>query len=100
MLSACDTGRGDIRAGEGVLGLRRAFAVAGAETLVMSLWKVPDAQTQELMIDFYERLRDGRPRADALRDAQLDMKKKHPHPAYWGAFICQGEPGPLAGLPE
>lgn len=97
VLSACDTGRGDVRVGEGVFGLRRSFVVAGAKTLVTSLWKVPDRQTQELMVDFYDRLMNGQPRAVALREAQLAMKQKDPHrhPYYWGAFICQGDPSPL-----
>ena len=86
---------GQVQVGEGVFGLRRAFVLAGAKTLVMSLWKVPDRQTQELMNDFYRRILMGEPRADALRAAQLTMKEKHPEPGYWGAFICQGEPGPL-----
>ena len=82
------------RAGEDVFGLRRAFVLAGAKTLVMSLWKVPDEQTRELMEDFYCRILAGQPRAEALREAQLEMKKKYPDPLFWGAFICQGDPGP------
>lgn len=66
-----------------------------AKTLVMSLWKVPDRQTQELMEDFYTRLLQGQPRAEALRAAQLAMKARHSDPFYWGAFICQGELVPL-----
>jgi len=95
VLSACDTGLGSVQVGEGVFGLRRAFILAGAKTLVMSLWKVPDRQTQELMELFYHHLLEGKPRADALRAAQLAMKGRYPDPLYWGAFICQGEPGPL-----
>ncbi len=95
VLSACDSGLGDIRAGEGVYGLRRAFVLAGAKTLVMSLWKVPDRATQELMVDFYERLLRGEGRAEALRQAQLKLRKRYPHPRNWGGFICQGDPGPL-----
>jgi tetratricopeptide (TPR) repeat protein len=95
VLSACETGLGQIQVGEGVFGLRRAFVLAGAKTLVMSLWKVPDAQTQELMIEFYQRLMSGEGRAEALRQAQLTMKAKHPDPFFWGAFICQGDPSPL-----
>lgn len=96
VLSACETGLGEVRVGEGVFGLRRAFVLAGVKTLVMSLWKVPDEQTRELMEDFYRRILDGQPCASALRAAQLTMKVKHPEPFYWGAFICQGYDGPLS----
>jgi len=95
ILSACETGLGEVRVGEGVFGVRRAFVLAGAKTLVMSLWKVPDKQTQELMEGFYRRILEGQPCAAALRGAQLAMKERHPNPYYWGAFICQGDPGPL-----
>ena len=95
VLSACQTGLGEVRIGEGVFGLRRAFVVAGAKTLIMSLWKVPDMQTQGLMVDFYQRILAGQSPADALREAQLAMKTRYPHPYYWGAFICQGDPSPL-----
>jgi CHAT domain-containing protein/tetratricopeptide (TPR) repeat protein len=96
VLSACETGLGQVHVGEGVFGLRRAFVLAGAKTLVMSLWKVPDEPTRELMEDFYRRLLAGEGRAEALRQAQLALKVKYPEPFYWGAFICQGDPGPLA----
>ena len=95
VLSACETGLGRVHAGEGVFGLRRAFVLAGAKTLVMSLWKVPDEQTGELMEDLYRRLLAGEGRVEALRKAQLVMKKKYPDPYYWGSFICQGDPSPL-----
>ena len=95
VLSACHTGEGDVHVGEGVFGLRRSFVLAGAKTLVMSLWTVPDDETQELMIDFYRRIVNGQPRAAALRAAQLAVKANHPDPYFWGAFICQGDPGPL-----
>jgi CHAT domain-containing protein/tetratricopeptide (TPR) repeat protein len=100
VLSACETGLGDVQNGEGVFGFRRAFALAGSATLIMSLWKVPDQETQELIVDFYRRLLRGEPRAEALRQAQLAMRKKHPDPFYWGAFICQGAPGPLRRPPS
>src|SRR5262249_17314833 len=99
VLSACETGLGQVHVGEGVFGLRRAFVLAGAKTLVMSLWKVRDQQTQELMVDFYQRILKGEPRAEALRQAQLALKAQHPDPLYWGAFICQGDPGPLKRIP-
>jgi CHAT domain-containing protein/tetratricopeptide (TPR) repeat protein len=95
VLSACETGLGEVHTGEGVLGLRRAFVVAGARTLVVSLWKVPDEQTRELMIDFYTHVLSGDGVADSLRRAQLAMRERHPDPYFWGAFVCQGDPGPL-----
>ena len=93
VLSACETGLGEIQTGEGVFGLRRAFVLAGAKTMVMSLWKVPDKETQELMVEFYRRILQGQSRAESLREAQLTVRKNHPDPLYWGAFICQGDPG-------
>jgi CHAT domain-containing protein len=137
VLSACETGLGEVQTGEGVFGLRRAFVLAGAKTLVMSLWKVPDLATAILMERLYEDLLQRRlPRSEALRDAQFhvrdltvgeirgrwlsaetlerlaagdtDTKQKlhdlahspdghrpFADPYYWGAFICQGDPGPL-----
>jgi CHAT domain-containing protein len=91
VLSACDTGRGAVNAGDGVFGLRRAFAIAGARTLIMSLWKVPDYATRLLMVRFYEELRNGAPRAEALLHARQWVRDRYPHPYYWSAFILQGE---------
>jgi tetratricopeptide (TPR) repeat protein/CHAT domain-containing protein len=98
VLSACDTGIGVIRAGEGVYGLRRAFAVSGARTLVLSLWPVGDAAARLLMTKFYSRILSGEKisRAEALRQSMLAMKAQDSRPWYWAAFICQGYPGPLA----
>jgi CHAT domain-containing protein len=61
----------------------------------MSLWSVPDEATRLLMEDFYQRVLSGEGRADALRNAQLALREKHPEPFYWGAFVCQGDPAPL-----
>jgi len=93
VLSACDTGMGEVRVGEGVFGLRRAFALAGARTLVMSLWKVPDAETRLLMGRFYDALDGGSSPAEALHAARLAVRAVRPEPYYWGAFVCQGDPG-------
>ena len=97
VLSACETGVGEVRNGEGVFGLRRAFVVAGAETLLMSLWQVADEATKDLMTSYYTRLSKGEARAEALRQAQLQMLKdeKTKHPFYWAAFIASGESGTL-----
>jgi len=85
VLSACDTGLGDINGDEGVFGLQRAFKIAGAEKIIMSLWKVPDLQTNELMTYFYNNLIDGKNVNTALIMAQSKMKLKYP-PYYWAAF--------------
>jgi CHAT domain-containing protein len=92
-LSACDTGIGEVRNGEGVYGLRRAFVLAGTETLVMSLWPVSDAIAREVMVSYYTGLRTGLGRGDALRQAKLAMLKRHGrrHPFYWATFIQSGE---------
>ncbi|MGK7897926.1 MAG: CHAT domain-containing protein [Xenococcus sp. (in: cyanobacteria)] len=95
VLSACETGQGETLAGEGVFGLRRAFVLAGAKTLIMSLWSVPDKHTKELMVSFYNRLLNGESRSEALRNSQLEIRDKYPNPYYWGAFICQGDPEPI-----
>ncbi len=97
VLSACETGVGDIKNGEGVFGLRRAFMVAGAETLVMSLWQVDDDATRQLMVEFYRRLETREGRAEALRHASLTLlhDPAHRHPFYWSSFILTGESGPM-----
>lgn len=98
-LSACDSGVGEVRNGEGVYGLRRAFVLAGSETLVMSLWPVGDAISRETMVAYYTGLRDGLGRGDALRQAELAMLKRtgRQHPFYWASFIQSGEWASLDG---
>jgi tetratricopeptide (TPR) repeat protein len=98
VLSACETGRGDVKLGQGVYGLRRAFTVAGAETLVTSLWKVNDETTHELMKGYYQRLLGGAGRAHALREAMEGVRMQHPHPYYWAPFIVVGNGASLRGL--
>src|SRR6185295_13974501 len=98
-LSACDTGIGEVRNGEGVYGLRRAFVLAGAETLVMSLWPVSDYIARDAMVAYYTRLRAGFGRGDALRQAKLAMLKRpnRRHPYFWAGFIQSGEWADLDG---
>lgn len=93
VLSACDTGLGQVENGEGVYGLRRAFVLAGAESLVMSLWSVNDYSTRRLMVDYYKNLKRGMGRGSALRQVQLNMLKRNPrlHPFYWANFIQSGD---------
>ncbi len=87
VLSACETGLGDLKGGEGVYGLQRAFKVAGAKTIIMSLWKVPDKETVELMGLFYRNwLVNKMTKEDAFNGAQKEMRKKYP-PYHWAAFI-------------
>jgi hypothetical protein len=97
VLSACETGLGEIVNGEGVYGLQRAFRAAGAKSILMSLWKVDDLATETLMKNFYKHwLEDGMTKDDALWQAKLDLRndKNHPLwalPYYWGAFVLIGE---------
>lgn len=115
VLSACETALGDTLNGQGVYGLRRALVLAGSETQVMSLWKVSDAGTHDLMVAYYARLQKGEGRAEALHQVQLMMlrgqlkptassgkrgttdtgdnttTKDYHHPYYWAAFIQSGD---------
>lgn len=112
VLSACETGLGDVVNGAGVYGLRRALVLAGSETQVMSLWQVDDVATRDLMSDYYARLQRGEGRAEAMRQTQLGMLRGktqtrvkgtrtrrqtaadipgQAHPFYWAAFISSGD---------
>ncbi len=91
VMSACETGLGDIQAGEGVFGLQRAFQQAGAKSVLMSLWKVDDEATQTLMTKFYTALLKGQSKRQAFKTAQMTLKKRFPEPYYWGAFVMVGE---------
>lgn len=97
VLSACETGLGEVTAGEGVFGLRRAFQVAGAEAILMSLWSVPDCETEELMTLFYANWLSGKEKHEALREAQRELRNRvisryHKDlPLYWGGFVLAGK---------
>ncbi len=127
VLSACDTGVGEVRAGDGVYGLRRALVLAGSEAQVMSLWPVSDFATRDLMTEYYRALQQGQGRTEALRRVQIKMlrgqagnaneasrilitkgqqsessteprrKRDYRHPYYWASFIQSGEWGNLDG---
>ena len=108
VVSGCESGKGDIQSGEGVYGLKRAIAVAGARSSLLSLWKVDDAATAAFMESFYQKLKDGQGRADALLETQKDFRGKKitsedplmdwSDPYYWAAFQLSGDWTPIEGL--
>ena len=99
VLSACETGLGDVRIGKGVFGLRRALVLAGTRSQVMSLWSVSDDATKSLMVDFYQRMLDGSPRGVALHSAKLALlnNKEFNHPFFWASFLHAGDWRPMWG---
>jgi CHAT domain-containing protein len=95
VVSACQTGRGKLLSGEGIVGLSRAFLYAGARSVVVSLWNVSDISTGQLMKNFYQHLTGGLRNAAALRRAKLQMlgsDKETRHPYYWSSFVMVGKP--------
>lgn len=97
VLSACETGVGDVRGNDGVYGLRRALLLAGAESQVMTLWRVDDRTTRDAVVQYYVRLRAGEGRAEALRQVQLEMLAEagRSHPYYWAGLVAAGDWRPL-----
>jgi CHAT domain-containing protein len=95
VLSACQTGRGQLLSGEGIVGLTRAFLYAGARSAVVSLWSVSDISTGQLMKDFYQHMASNLDNVSALRSAKLQMLRSETvtrHPYYWASFISVGQP--------
>lgn len=91
VLSACETGLGDVQLGEGVYGLQRAFFQAGANHVIMSLFKVSDQATQEFMDAFYDLWLENGDKRKSFLEAKLKMMAKYPNqPIYWGAFVMIG----------
>ena len=99
VLSACETGIGQLERGEGLISLARAFSYAGARSIISSLWTVDDFSTKEMMKSFYQYLKKGQSKDTALRRAKLDYLKNHPndevHPFYWAGFIPIGDMEPV-----
>ena len=100
VLSACDTGSGEIKLGEGVQSLSRAFTYAGVKSTVMSLWPVPDKQTSIIMTDFYNNLKRGMTKDEALQKAKINYletvsEDELKHPYYWAGFVISGDVSPL-----
>jgi CHAT domain-containing protein len=98
VLSACATGIGEVKTGEGVFGLRRAFQVAGVRTIIMSLWPVEDNATREWMTMLYrQRFTKGLSTADSVREASLKVlrerraRSQSTHPFYWAVFVAAGD---------
>jgi len=108
VLSACETGLGQMHAGEGIVGITRAFFYAGASSAVVSLWEVQDQSTSLFMESFYSKLRQGKSKAEALREAKIEMMKTTVDkyratgmplslaaPYFWAPFILAGDAGPI-----
>lgn len=98
VLSACNTGIGSMESGEGMMSLSRALTYSGVKSSVYSLWQVPDKETSEIMIAFYENLKEGQSKDEALANAKRDFIQNNPmknHPFYWAGFVVNGDVLPI-----
>jgi CHAT domain-containing protein len=98
VLSACDTGNGELKNGEGIMSMSRALTYAGVKSAVVSLWQVPDKETSEIMISFYQNLKKGQPKDEALANAKITFISNNPmkkHPFYWAGFVVNGDVSPI-----
>ncbi|MCP9749170.1 CHAT domain-containing protein [Lacihabitans sp. CS3-21] len=98
VLSACDTGNGILKSGEGIMSISRALTYAGVQSSVYSLWQVPDKETAEIIIDFYKNLKEGQYKDEALSNAKKTFISKNPlkaHPYFWAGFVVNGNTEPL-----
>ncbi len=98
VLSACDTGNGTLKNGEGIMSMSRALRYAGVKSAVVSLWQVPDKETSEIMISFYENLKKGQSKDEALANSKTTFIKNNPmknHPFYWAGFVVNGDVSPI-----
>jgi CHAT domain-containing protein len=93
VVSGCESQLGPRTRGDDVIGLSRAFMFAGSSSVIASLWNVDDEATQQLMVAFYTHLKAGLSKAEALRYAEMDVRKQHPNPYYWASFVLMGDPG-------
>ena len=102
VLSACETGIGQLSRGEGIIGMARGFAQSGAKSIITTLWAVNDEATKEIMIPFYQNIKAGKNKDEALRLAKLGYLNNHTgikaHPFYWAGFVCVGDVSTLDGL--
>jgi CHAT domain-containing protein len=91
VLAACETARGRVGAGEGIVGMSWAFFVAGVPTTVVSQWKVDSEATSEMMVEFHKNMKKNKSKAESLREASVKlMKNGYDHPYYWAGFIVVG----------
>ena len=103
VLSACNTGFGKLEKGEGVMSMARAFNYSGVPSVIMSLWEIPDKETKKIMVFFYQHLKDGELKNEALKNAKLDYlaatnDENLRHPYYWSGFVLNGNINSLAPI--